>query len=52
MLRLNDTDLLGTSIQIHLQQLQNNLWSSTNILQHPKPLINRPNKHITTFHII
>ena len=52
MLRLNDSDLLGTSTQIRLQQLQNNLWSSTNILQHPKPLIDGANKHTTTFHII
>ena len=52
MLRLNDSDLLGTSTQIRLQQLQNNLWSSTNILQHSKPLIDGANKHTTTFHII
>ena len=35
MLRINNPDLLGTSTRIRLQQLQNNLWSTTNILQHP-----------------
>ena len=32
--RLCDTELLGISTQIRLQQLQNNLWSTMNILQH------------------
>ena len=43
---------MGTSTHIRLQQLQNNLWSTTNILQHPNPLIDRPNKNTTTFKII
>src|SRR5205085_8618839 len=50
--RLSDTGLLGTSTQIRLQQLQNNLWSTTNILQHPQPQIDGPNKHSTNFKII
>lgn len=49
LLRLNDSHLLGNSTHIRLQQLQNNLWSTTNILQHPNPLIDGPNKHSTTF---
>jgi hypothetical protein len=52
LLRLNKTDLLGVTTQIRLQQLQNNLWSTTNILQHPNPLIDGANKHTTTFQII
>jgi len=43
---------MGTSTHIRLQQLQNNLWSTTNILQHPNPSIDGPNKRTTTFKII
>ena len=50
--RLSDTGLLGISTQIRLQQLQNNLWSTTNILQHPQPQIDGPNKNSTNFKII
>ena len=50
--RLNNQDLLGTSTHIRLQQLQNNLWSTINILAHPNPIIDGPNKHTTTFKII
>jgi ribonuclease HI len=50
--RLNNSNLLGTSTQIRIQQLQNNLWSTTNILQHPNPQVEGPNKHTTTFKII
>src|SRR6185437_7393071 len=52
LLRLNDSHLLGNSTHIRLQQLQNNLWSTTNILQHPNPLIDGPNKYSTTFKTI
>ena len=50
--RLNDNNLLGTTTHIRLQQLQNTLWSTINILQHPKPTITGPNKYSTTFQII
>src|SRR5437868_11443803 len=50
--RLCDTELLGISTQIRLQQLQNNLWSTMNILQHPQPQIDGPNKNSTNFKII
>jgi len=50
--RLNNTDLLGTSTHIRLQQLQNNLWSTINILQHPHLLIDGSNKNTTTYQII
>ena len=49
---LNNTELLGISSRIHLQQLQNNIWSTTNILHHPNPLIDGPNKQTTSFKII
>ena len=32
LIRLSDTGLLGITTQIRLQQLQNNLWSTTSIL--------------------
>src|SRR6185295_7675527 len=50
--RLNSSDLLGTSTCIRLQQLQNNLWSSTSILIHDNPIIDGPNKHTVNFKII
>ena len=50
--RINNADLLRTSTKIRIQQLQNNLWSTTNILQHSNPIIDGPNKHTTTFKII
>ena len=49
---LNNTSLLGISTQIRVQQLQNNLWSSTSILSHPNPIIDGPNRHTTNFKII
>src|SRR5260363_347941 len=52
LLRLNNPHLLGSSTHIRLQQLQNNLWSTTNILQHPNPIIDGPNKYSTTFKLI
>ena len=48
----NNPYLLGNSTHIRLQQLQNNLWSTTNILQYSNPIIDGPNKHSTTFKII
>jgi ribonuclease HI/endonuclease/exonuclease/phosphatase family metal-dependent hydrolase len=50
--RINNQDLLGTTTHIRLQHLQNNLWSTTNILQHPNPVIDGLNKNTTTFKII
>ena len=50
--RINNSSTLGTTTHIRLQQLQNNLWSTTNILSHPHPIIDGPNKHCTTFKII
>ena len=50
--RINNNSTLGITTHIRLQQLQNNLWSTTNILQHPHPIIDGPNKHTTTFKII
>src|SRR5438552_8142930 len=50
--RINNADLLGTTTKIHIQQLQNNLWSTTNILQHPNPIIDGKNKYSTNFKII
>jgi hypothetical protein len=50
--RLNSPDLLGISTRIRIQQLQNNLWSSTSILTHNNPIIDGPNKHTTNFKII
>src|ERR1043165_2930714 len=52
LLRINNPNLLGISTRIRLQQLQNNLWSVTNILQHPQPIIDGPNKHTLNFKII
>jgi alpha/beta superfamily hydrolase len=49
---INDPNLIGISTHIRLQQLQNNLWSTTNILQHPHPYIDGPNKNTTTYKII
>jgi ribonuclease HI len=50
--RLNNLDLLGISSLIRLQQLQNNLWSTSSILSHPNPIIDGPNKSTTNFKII
>ena len=50
--RLNNLDLLGTSSLIRLQQLQNNLWSTSSIFSHPNPIIDGPNKSTTNFKII
>jgi hypothetical protein len=50
--RINDLATLGISTKIRLQQLQNNLWSATNILQHNQPLIDGPNKLTFNFKII
>ena len=50
--RINDPEILGISTKIRLQQLQNNLWSATNILQHNQPLIDGPNKLTLNFKII
>ena len=52
LLRLNNTSTLGITTRIRLQQLQNNLWSATNILQHTQPIIDGPNRHTTNFKII
>ncbi|KAF0526188.1 RNA-directed DNA polymerase from mobile element jockey-like [Gigaspora margarita] len=51
ILHLNNKELLGISTHIRLQQLQNNLWSTTNILTHPNPVIDGINKNTTTFKI-
>jgi hypothetical protein len=48
---LNDHELLGISTRIRLQQLQNNLWSPTNIFIHTNPIIDGPNKLTTNFKI-
>src|SRR6185295_6753077 len=50
--RINNSEVLGISTKIRLQQLQNNLWSATNILQHSQPLIDGPNKLTLNFKII
>ena len=50
--RINNYQLLGISTHIRLQQLQNNLWSPTNILQYPNPIIDDKNKNTTIFKII
>src|SRR5437868_2260683 len=50
--RINNTELLRKSTKIRIQQLQNNLWSTTNILQHSNPIIDSLNKHTTNFKII
>jgi len=52
LLRLNNPNLLGTTTKIRIQQLQNNLLSITNILQHSNPIINGKNKYSTNFKII
>ena len=52
LIRINDPNLLGISTRIRLQQLQNNLWFTTNILQHHSPNIDGPNRLTTTFKII
>ena len=52
ILQINNPYLLGISTCIRLQQLQNNLWSTTNILQHPQPNIDGPNKSTLNFKII
>ena len=43
---------MGIITHIRLQQLQNNLWSTTNILQHSCLHIDGPNKKTTTYKII
>ena len=45
-------ELLEKSTKIRIQQLQNNLWSTTNILQYSNPIIDGLNKHTTNFKII
>ena len=50
--RINNPHLLGTTTRIRLQQLQNNLWSTINILQYPQPIINGPNRFTLNFKII
>jgi len=50
--RINNSELLEISTKIRIQQLQNNLWSTTDILQHPNPIIDGLNKHTTNFKII
>ncbi|RIB08210.1 hypothetical protein C2G38_2212231 [Gigaspora rosea] len=50
--RLNDNNLLGTTTHIRIQQIQNNLWLSTNIFLHPNPTIDGPNRYTTNFKII
>jgi ribonuclease HI len=50
--RINDQNTLGITTRIRLQQLQNNLWSPTNILQHPSPIVYGPNRHTLNFKII
>ena len=52
LFRLNNSNLLGTTTKICIQQLQNNLWSITNILHHPNLIIDRKNKYSTNFKII
>src|SRR5437763_6558136 len=52
LLRLNNSNLLGTITKIRIQQLQNNLWFTTNILQHSNPIIDGKNKYSTNFKII
>ena len=52
LLRLNNSNLLGTTTKIRIQQLQNNLWSTTNILQHLNLIIDGKNKYSTNFKII
>jgi hypothetical protein len=49
--QINNSDLLGITTRIRLQQLQNNLWSPTSILHHPKPTIDGPNRHSLNFKI-
>jgi len=49
---LNNSDLLGTTTHIRIQQLQNNLWSPISILLYPKPIIDGPNRFSTNFKII
>ena len=49
---LNDNNLLGTTTHIRIQQIQNNLWSSTSIFLHPNPTIDGPNRNTTNFKII
>ena len=52
LLQLNNPNLLGTTTKIRIQQLQNNLWSTTNILQYPNPTVDGKNKYSTNFKII
>src|SRR6185295_8562881 len=50
--RINDSHLLGISTRIRLQQLQNNLWSTVNIFEHPHPNVDGQNKHTLNLNII
>src|ERR1043165_10162621 len=50
--RINDPEILGITTKIRLQQLQNNLWSTTNILQQNKPVIDEHKKLTLNFKII
>src|SRR5437868_14277982 len=52
LLRLNNTNLLGTTTKNRIQQLQNNLWSTTDILHHTDPIIDGKNKYSTNFKTI
>ena len=51
LLHLNNSTLLGITTKIRIQQLQNNLWSTTNILQHSNLIIDKLNKYSTNFKI-
>src|ERR1043165_9802152 len=50
--QINDPNILGITTKVRLQQLQNNLWSTTNILQHYEPVIDGHNKLTLNFKII
>src|SRR5260363_145044 len=52
LIRINDNNILGNTTRIRLQQLQNNLWSTTSILQYLAPWVDGPNRLTTTFKII
>jgi hypothetical protein len=50
--RINDSYLLSVTTCIRLQQLQNNLWSTINILEHPQPNVDGQDKYTLNFKII
>ena len=52
LLHLNNSNILGTTTKICIQQLQNNLQSTTNILHHSNLIIDGKNKYSTNFKII